>query len=137
VFNRLGDLSLPSGVTPSVSPLSAPSGLIYRYVLQSPDRSPMELKTFEAWTVEPQYKSVPGVADDSGFGGGTMQYQVLLDPAKIAAVGLSVQQVEARWRQQRQRRRRLLFAGRPVLLRARPGPHGNAGGHRQRGGGGA
>ncbi|TPG07473.1 efflux RND transporter permease subunit [Rhodanobacter glycinis] len=95
VFNRLGDLSLPSGVTPSVSPLSSPSGLIYRYVLQSSDRSPMELKTLEDWTVEPQYRSVPGVADDSGFGGGTMQYQVLLDQAKIAAVGLSATQVEA------------------------------------------
>ena len=95
VFNRLADPSLPSGVTPSVSPLSAPSGLIYRYVLQSPDRSPMELKTLEAWTVEPQYRSVPGVADDSGFGGGTMQYQVLLDQAKIASVGLSAVQVEA------------------------------------------
>jgi cobalt-zinc-cadmium resistance protein CzcA len=54
----------------------------------------MELKTFEGWTVEPQYRSVPGVADDSGFGGGTMQYQVLLDPTKVASVGLSVQQVE-------------------------------------------
>src|ERR1700691_539017 len=95
VFNRLPDVSLPSGVTPSVAPLSAPSGLIYRYVLQSPDRSPMELKTFEDWTVEPQYKSVPGVADDSGFGGGTMQYQVLLDPARVASVGLSVSQVES------------------------------------------
>jgi cobalt-zinc-cadmium resistance protein CzcA len=95
VFNRLPDVSLPSGVTPSVAPLSAPSGLIYRYVLQSPDRSPMELKTFEDWTVEPQYRSVPGVADDSGFGGGTMQYQVLLDPTKVASVGLSVQQVES------------------------------------------
>ena len=95
VFNRLGDLTLPSGVTPSVSPLSAPSGLIYRYVLQSTDRSPMDLKTLEAWTIEPQYKSVPGVADDSGFGGGTMQYQVLLDQAKLAAVGLSAPLVEA------------------------------------------
>ena len=95
VFNRLGDLSLPSGVTPSVSPLSAPSGLIYRYVLQSSDRSPMDLKTIEDWTVEPQYRAVPGVADDSGFGGGTMQYQVLLDQTKIAAVGLSAVQVEA------------------------------------------
>jgi cobalt-zinc-cadmium resistance protein CzcA len=94
-FNRTADLSLPSGVTPSLSPLSSPSGLIYRYVLQSPDRSPMELKTFEDWTVEPQYKSVAGVADDSGFGGGTMQYQVLLDPAKIAAVGMSAQQVQS------------------------------------------
>jgi len=35
------------------------------------------------------------VADDSGFGGGTMQYQVLLDPTRIASVGLSVLQVEA------------------------------------------
>jgi cobalt-zinc-cadmium resistance protein CzcA len=95
VFNRIAGLSLPSGVTPSVSPLYSPSGLIYRYVLQSPDRSPMELKTFEDWIIEPQYKSVPGVADDSGFGGGEMQYQVLLNPDKIAAVGLSVPQVEA------------------------------------------
>ncbi len=95
VLNRFGDVTLPSGVTPSLSPLSAPSGLIYRYVLQSTDRSPMELKTFEDWVIEPQYKSVPGVADDSGFGGGTMQYQVLLDPTKIAGVGLSVVQVEA------------------------------------------
>jgi len=94
-YNRLTELSLPSGVSPSISPLSAPSGLIYRYVLQSTDRSPMELKTFEDWIVEPQFKSVPGVADDSGFGGGTMQYQVLLDPAKIAGAGLSVQQVES------------------------------------------
>jgi len=95
VFNRLSSLSLPTGVAPSVSPLSSPSGLIYRYVLQSSDRSPMELKTFEDWIIEPAYKSLAGVADDSGFGGGTMQYQVLLDPAKIAGVGLSVLQVEA------------------------------------------
>jgi heavy metal efflux system protein len=94
-FNRIGDVTLPSGISPSMSPLSSPSGLIYRYVLQSSDRSPMELKTFEDWIIEPQYKSVPGVADDSGFGGGTMQYQVLLDPAKVASVGLSVTQVES------------------------------------------
>ncbi len=95
VTNRLTGLSLPDGVAPSLSPLSSPSGLIYRYVLQSTDRSPMELKTLEDWVVEPQYRSVPGVADDSGFGGGTMQYQVQLDPTKIASVGLSVAQVES------------------------------------------
>ncbi len=93
-FNRIGDVTLPSGVSPSMSPLSSPSGLIYRYVLQSSDRSPMELKIFEDWVIEPAFRSVPGVADDSGFGGGTMQYQVLLDPAKVASVGLSVTQVE-------------------------------------------
>ncbi|HXL99276.1 MAG TPA: CusA/CzcA family heavy metal efflux RND transporter [Rhizomicrobium sp.] len=94
-LNQMTGLGLPDGVTPSMSPLSSPSGLIYRYVLQSPDRSAMELKTFEEWTIEPQYRSVPGVADDSGFGGGTMQYQVLLDPIRIAGLGLSAQQVEA------------------------------------------
>ena len=95
IFNRISGLSLPSGVSPSVSPLSSPSGLIYRYVLQSVDRSPMELKTFEDWTIEPRFRSVTGVADDSGFGGGTMQYQVHLDPIRIAGVGLSVAQVES------------------------------------------
>ena len=94
VFNRLGTITLPSGVTPSVSPLSSPSGLIYRYVLQSSDRTPMQLKTLDDWVVAPQYRSVAGVADDSGFGGGTMQYQVVLDPMKLAGAGLSVAQVE-------------------------------------------
>jgi cobalt-zinc-cadmium resistance protein CzcA len=95
VLNRLAGLDLPGGVAPEVEPLTSPSGLIYRYTLQSPDRSPTELKTFEDWTVEPQYRSVPGVADDSGFGGGTMQYQVLLDQYRLAGAGLSPQQVEA------------------------------------------
>ncbi|MBU6247278.1 MAG: CusA/CzcA family heavy metal efflux RND transporter [Xanthomonadaceae bacterium] len=95
VFNRLGGLSLPDGVAPSVSPMSSPSGLIYRYVLQSPDRSPTELKTIEDWTVEPAFRSVPGVADDSGFGGGTLQYQVKLDQTRLAALGLTATQVES------------------------------------------
>ncbi|MGE5236622.1 MAG: efflux RND transporter permease subunit [Acidobacteriota bacterium] len=93
VFERINGLGLPDGVTPEVSPLYSPSGLIYRYVLQSHDRSPMELKTIEDWIVERQFKAVPGVADDSGFGGETMQYQVLLDPVKIAGVRLSVPDV--------------------------------------------
>jgi cobalt-zinc-cadmium resistance protein CzcA len=95
VFNRLGDVSLPTGVSASVQPLTSPSGLIYRYTLQSPDRSPTELKTFEDWTVEPQFRTVPGVADDSGFGGGTMQYQVLLDQFRLAGAGVTPQQVES------------------------------------------
>ena len=95
VYNRLPDIALPSGVTPSLSPMSPPSGLVYRYVLESSDRSPMELKTIQDWVLGPQYRSVAGVADDSAFGGGDMQYQVLLNPLKIAALGLSVTQVQA------------------------------------------
>jgi cobalt-zinc-cadmium resistance protein CzcA len=93
VFQRLADATLPTGVTPSMAPLFSPSGLVYRYVLESPDRSPQELKTYEDWIIERAYRSVPGVADDSGLGGPTMQYQVLLDPARLYGYHLSVAQV--------------------------------------------
>jgi cobalt-zinc-cadmium resistance protein CzcA len=93
VFERLAQATLPTGVTPTLAPLFSPSGLVYRYVLQSPDRSPQELKTFEDWVVEREFRSVPGVADDSGFGGTTMQYQVLLDPARIYGYHLTIPQV--------------------------------------------
>ena len=92
-FERVGNASLPSGLQPSLSPLFSPSGLIYRYVLQSTDRTPQDLKVLEDWVVERHYRSIQGVADDSGFGGTTMQYQVLLDPNKLFAYGLSVPQV--------------------------------------------
>jgi cobalt-zinc-cadmium resistance protein CzcA len=93
VFERLAGAQLPSGVTPGLSPLSSPSGLVYRYVLESPDRTPQQLKTIEDWVVQRAYKSVSGVADDSGFGGTVMQYQVLLDPAKIYNYHIAMPQV--------------------------------------------
>ncbi len=93
VFERLAQATLPTGVTPTLAPLFSPSGLVYRYVMESPDRSPQELKTIEDWVVERAYRSVPGVADDSGFGGTVMQYQVLLDPARIYGYHLAIPQV--------------------------------------------
>src|SRR5215470_10323919 len=93
VFERLAQATLPAGITPTLAPLFSPSGLVYRYVLESPDRSPQDLKTIEDWVVERAYRSVPGVADDSGFGGTTMQYQVLLDPARIFGYHLTIPQV--------------------------------------------
>src|ERR1019366_1485559 len=81
------------GSDPVDGPAVQPSGLVYRYVLESPDRSPQELKVIEDWVVERAYRSVRGVADDSGFGGTTMQYQVLLDPARLYGYHLTVPQV--------------------------------------------
>lgn len=92
-FERMANATLPSGITPGISPLFSPSGLIYRYVLVSPDRSPQDLKTIEDWLVDRRYRAVPGVADDSGFGGTTMQYQVLLDPFRLFAHGVTVPQI--------------------------------------------
>ena len=93
VFERIGDANLPQGVTPTMAPLFSPSGLVYRYVLESPSRTPMELHTLEEWIIERAYRSVPGVADDSGFGGPTMQYHVLLDPVRLYNFHIPVVQV--------------------------------------------
>src|SRR4051812_11827949 len=92
-FQRISDAEVPDGVTPSMSPLFSPSGLIYRYVLQSPDRSAQDLKILEEWVLERKYRAIQGVADDSGLGGPTMEYQVQLDPNKLASYGVNVSQI--------------------------------------------
>jgi cobalt-zinc-cadmium resistance protein CzcA len=89
-FERLPGVDLPEGSESEVVPLTSPSGLVYRYVLDSPDRSAMELKNLNDWVIGKAYKSVPGVADMSGMGGETMQYQAQLDPDRLAAAGVSV-----------------------------------------------
>jgi len=94
VFERLPDVTLPDGVSAGVSPLFSPSGLVYRYVIDSPDRSTMELKIINDWILSKAYKSVPGVADESGLGGETMEYHVDVDPTKLAGAGLSIADVE-------------------------------------------
>ena len=93
VFQRMGDAALPAGVTPSLAPLFSPSGLIYRYVLESPDRSPDELKVIQDWTLFRRYRGIPGIADDSGLGGSTRQYQVVLDPSLLNTYRLGVADV--------------------------------------------
>jgi cobalt-zinc-cadmium resistance protein CzcA len=90
VFQRFSEVTYPTGVVPSLAPLASPSGLVYRYVLESPDRTAQELKVYEDWVIERGYKQVPGVADDSGLGGTVMQYQVQLDPAKLYAYHITV-----------------------------------------------
>ncbi len=54
----------------------------------------MALKSLEDWTLEKQFKSVPGVVDVSSFGGMTREYQIQIDPEKLIAYGLSIAQVE-------------------------------------------
>src|SRR6476660_9934794 len=92
-FERIASAELPAGVSASMSPLFSPSGLIYRYVLQSPDRSAQDLKILDDWVLERKYRAIQGVADDSGLGGTTMQYQVQLDPNRLFSYGVSVQQI--------------------------------------------
>ncbi len=94
-FERIPDISLPAGVSAGLEPLFSPSGLVYRYVVESPDRSTMELKVINDWMLSKAYKAVPGVADLAALGGETMEYHVLLDPTRLAGAGLAVSDVES------------------------------------------
>jgi cobalt-zinc-cadmium resistance protein CzcA len=96
VLERLSMVTLPAGLTPQMGTDWSPVGQIYWYTLHStnPAYDNMELKSIEDWTLEKQFKSVPGVVDVSSFGGITREYQVRLDPNKLIAYGLSIGQVE-------------------------------------------
>jgi cobalt-zinc-cadmium resistance protein CzcA len=96
VFQRLGQVVLPTGLQPQMGSDWSPVGQIYWYTLRSsnPAYDSMELKSIQDWTLEKQFKSVPGVVDVSSFGGETREYQVQVDPAKLIAYGLTIGQVE-------------------------------------------
>ena len=87
VFQRLGQVTLPVGLQPQMGTDWSPVGQIYWYSLRStnPLYDSMELKSLEDWTLEKQFKSVPGVVDVSSFGGITREYQVRVDPDKLVA----------------------------------------------------
>ena len=93
IAQRISDAELPAGITPSMAPLFSPSGLIYRYVLESPDRSPQELKVIQDWVLFRRYKAIPGIADDSGIGGTSRQYQVVLDANALSTYHVGVSDV--------------------------------------------
>jgi cobalt-zinc-cadmium resistance protein CzcA len=93
VLERLQAVTVPSGVQPGLSSLSNSTGEIFRYTL-SGKRPLTEMKALEDWTVEPAFRTVPGIADVVGFGGAVKQYQVDVDPAKLQGYGLSLATVE-------------------------------------------
>lgn len=92
-LERIGGAELPDGVAPEMEAPFSPSGLVYRYVVQSNDRSPMDLHVMQDWVLDKAFRAVPGVADVASLGGPTMQYQVLVDPTKLAGAGLSIDDI--------------------------------------------
>ena len=91
ILERVGEADLPPNVQPGLSPLSSAIGEIYRYTLTGAPL--MELRTLEDWTLEREFKSVPGVADVNTFGGLVKQFQVLIDPDRLKNYDVTLKQV--------------------------------------------
>jgi cobalt-zinc-cadmium resistance protein CzcA len=89
---RLSFVTLPQGITPTLSPEN-PIGEIYRYTVQGSDHDLVRAKEIEDWVCEKQLKTVPGVLDVSGFGGLTKEYHVEIDPQKLIYYGVPLSQV--------------------------------------------
>jgi len=93
IAEQLTGADLPPSVTPSLAPLSTPVGEIYRYQLKGGGLNPTELRTLQDWVVERAIKAVPGVADVVTMGGFVKQYEVRINPARLRAYDLSLQQI--------------------------------------------
>ncbi|MBO2009095.1 efflux RND transporter permease subunit [Hymenobacter negativus] len=89
VNNLLREVDLPDGITPDVQPPYGPTGEIYRYTLESKDKSVRELKTLQDWVIERNLKAVPGVADVNSFGGEVKDYEISVNPGKLQDFGLT------------------------------------------------
>jgi heavy metal efflux system protein len=92
VSERLRDAELPQNAQASMGPQATPVGQIYRYTLRG-NRSLRELRAIQDFVVERRLQAVDGVADVVTFGGYKRQYQLRIDPARLAAAGVSVGQV--------------------------------------------
>jgi Cu(I)/Ag(I) efflux system membrane protein CusA/SilA len=86
---------LPQGVKTEMGPDATSLGWIYQYVLldSSGRYSLEEMRSYQDWYLKYYLKSVPGVAEVAPLGGFTKQYQVLLDPNRLQAFGISLSRV--------------------------------------------
>jgi len=81
---------LPQGVTqPSLAPLTSSTGVVLIAGVSSATQSPLQLRTVTDWTIRQRLLAVPGVAQLSIYGGATRQYQIAVDPARLASLNLS------------------------------------------------
>ena len=94
VTEKLQQVRLPAGVTPPVlGPISSTMGEIMLISMTSTKTSPMELRSLADWVVRPRLLGVAGVSQVMIIGGEKKQFQVLIDPAKLADYGLSLDEV--------------------------------------------
>ena len=95
VLERLNYISglLPAGVTPRLGPEGTGVGHVFWYTLQSKNHDLAQLRSIQDWYLKPGLQSVDGVAEVASVGGFVKQYQVNLDPIKMAARNVSLDTV--------------------------------------------
>lgn len=78
---------------PEMGPISSGLGEIYQFTLKNDHLTLMQLEEILDWQVAPQLRTVPGIVEVNSFGGEEKQYQIILDPSRMQASGVSVAQV--------------------------------------------
>ncbi|MGD9471160.1 MAG: efflux RND transporter permease subunit [Novosphingobium sp.] len=90
---------LPPGIEPEMGPIATGLGEIFMFAIEpkpgatKPDGSPWtatDLRTLSDWVVRPQMRTIPGVAEVNTIGGYERQYHVTPNPAQLAALNLSL-----------------------------------------------
>jgi Cu(I)/Ag(I) efflux system membrane protein CusA/SilA len=96
VLEYLSGLSkqLPGGVVPQLGPDATGVGWAFMYVLNSPERSLADLRSYQDWYLRYGLTSVEGVAEVASIGGFVRQYQVEVDPVRLRAYGIPIDEVK-------------------------------------------
>jgi cobalt-zinc-cadmium resistance protein CzcA len=90
VTERLRQVDLPESIVPVLGPQITPLGEVYQFTVEGGGKSPTELRTLLDWTVVPQLKQVPGIADVVVLGGFRKEMHVLVDPDRLKAHGITL-----------------------------------------------
>ncbi len=88
--------SLPAGVTPSLGPDATGVGWIYEYALvdKTGKHDLAQLRSIQDWYLRYPLQTVEGVSEVASVGGFVKQYQVEVDPDKLAAYNIPIQKVK-------------------------------------------
>ncbi len=84
---------LPTDAVPQLAPISSIMGEIMHVALISNQHNTMELKETADFVVRKRLLAIPGVSQVSNIGGDTRQYQAVLDPQRLQAFGVTVNEV--------------------------------------------
>ncbi|MEA2723651.1 MAG: copper/silver efflux system protein, partial [Gemmatimonadales bacterium] len=95
VLERLNTVQsrLPAGAKTELGPDATGLGWVYQYALEGSGYGPAQLRTIQDFQVRYALQGVPGVAEVASIGGFVQQYQVLLDPARLRAFGVTAGQI--------------------------------------------